>query len=722
MADSVVEQLTDKQERADVIATVDAEPTDLLEDIVSRAAALVGTEHGYVYLKDPHTGILVVRVGIGIFKKLVGHQMMPGEGLAGKVFQSGTPLAVDDYHSWVGRSKAFDNRGRVQAVVAVPLTARGETVGVIALAQTQKGRRFGVAEVDALSRFAELASITLHNARIHALARTELLERRLAEERLRAILAGIADGVTVQDPHGRLIYANDTAARLTGFSSAEALLEASTSEVIRKFEITDEHGNPFPPERLPGRLALQGVESAETVLGFQILATAEVRWAAVRATPVSDGDGRIQFAVNVFRDITDQRRADVAQKFLADAGELLSSSLEYETTLRSVARLAVPRIADWCGIDILDEEGQVHRLAVEHIDPRRLELARELQARFPTDPDSPHGVSGVLRSGRPEFYPEISDALLEAAARDAAHFRIIQQVGMRSAMIVPLLARGRTLGAITLVAAESGRRFSEQDLSLAEELARRAALAIDNARLYRESRRALELRNQFLSIASHELKTPVTLLKGYAQLLQSQAKKMGAQSLLRPLEVVGRQVDRMISLIDDLLAVSRIESGRVELNLAPFDLGAMVDEVVSEILAGAPDITIRVERLAGDLRVMGDRARVQQVVTNLLMNAVKYSRDRREVGVRARHEGDQVLVDVTDYGIGIPREQQPHIFELYFRASNAPTKNYSGLGLGLYISKTIVERHGGAIWVESAEGKGSTFHFSLPALPPQQSD
>ncbi len=227
---------------------------------------------------------------------------------------------------------------------------------------------------------------------------------------------------------------------------------------------------------------------------------------------------------------------------------------------------------------------------------------------------------------------------------------------------------------------------------------------------------ALELRNQFLSIASHELKTPVTSLKGYAQLLHQRARRKGYDDMLKPLHVIDRQVDRITALIEDLLEVSRIESGRLEFEMLPFDLNSMVEEVVSEMGTATPEFTLRLSKPDGEIRVRGDEMRIEQLITNLLNNAVKYSDKRKEVDIAIKRDGGEAVVSVTDYGIGIPARQQSEVFELYFRGTNVPAEHYGGLGLGLYISKAIIERHGGTIGVTSEEGKGSTFFFSLPIV------
>jgi signal transduction histidine kinase len=237
-----------------------------------------------------------------------------------------------------------------------------------------------------------------------------------------------------------------------------------------------------------------------------------------------------------------------------------------------------------------------------------------------------------------------------------------------------------------------------------------------HAQLLSEVEHALALRNQFLSIASHELKTPVTLLKGYAQLLEARARQKNDTGALKPLVTINRQVDRMTHLINDLFDVSRIESGSVHFDMRPFALDAALEEVLQDVRTSSPGFVLRSHHDAEDLWVRGDRLRIQQVVTNLLTNAVKYSGTRKEADVRIERNRGQAVISVTDYGIGIPRKQQEEVFLLYFRGANASINNYGGLGLGLFISKMIVDHHGGEIGVSSEEGKGSRFYFTLPVL------
>jgi PAS domain S-box-containing protein len=318
--------------------------------------------------------------------------------------------------------------------------------------------------------------------RLEQLARVDATQAR---DQLEAILRGIADAVTAQAPDGRLLFANDAAVELLGYESSEALIDAPLTEIMSRFELLDESGRPFPVEKLPGRRALaEGVDS-EVVVRFRVRATGEERWSAVKATPIADRAGTVAMAINVIEDITSHKRAELAQRFLSDSSAALGSSLDLAQVLRQVASLAVPDVADWCAVDLV-VDGGIERVAIAHEDQAMVAMAEELSSRYPPDPRSEIGVPAVLRSGSSELYQEIPDELLRSATQDEEQYRLIQRIGMRSAMIVPMVARGRSVGALTFASGPSGRRFDEQDLTLAEELARRCATAIDNARLFAE--------------------------------------------------------------------------------------------------------------------------------------------------------------------------------------------------------------------------------------------
>lgn len=549
---------------------------------------------------------------------------------------------------------------------------------------------------------------------------------RHSRDQLAVILGSIAEGILVQDDTGRIVYGNEIAARMCGSDSVESFLRSPISEVVRRFEMQDESYNPLMPEALPARQALRGEQPSPMLIRYRARPSGEWRWSLVRATSIRNVEtGRIEFAVSVFRDVTEERRSADAQRFLDEAGQVLASSLDYEATLAAVVQLAVPRLADWCSIEILKEgEALPKQLAVAHSDPSKVELARELRRRYPPDPAAPLGLMQVLRTGEPELVSEITEDLVRTHVQAPGQVELLLKLGLCSSMILPLRVQGRVLGALLFVSAESGRRYDREDLTLAVEIARRAALAVENARLYREAQEAVRLRDVFFSIASHELKTPLTALLLQAQtLLRDVTRKAAAhppecppdphqERVLKRATNIERQVLRLDALVNELLDVSRITSGRLELNPSEFDLVELAREVIARfedeaVRAGSPIKFVAPESVAGSW----DRLRLDEVLTNLVSNAVKYGAGR-PIRVELEVAAGVVRIYVRDHGIGIAPEHQARIFDKFVRF--VPERSYKGFGLGLWITSQLVEAHGGAIRVMSKSGEGSTFVVELP--------
>jgi PAS domain S-box-containing protein len=311
------------------------------------------------------------------------------------------------------------------------------------------------------------------------------LDATQARDQLEAILSGIADAVTAQAPDGRLLFVNDAAVELLGFRSREELLAAPLAAIMARFDVLDEEGGPLELAQLPGRRALAEGVPGEVVVRFRVRDTGEERWSVVKATPIRDADGRVAMAINVIEDITTHKRAERAQHFLSESTAVLGSSLDPGEVLGQVASLAVPEIADWLFMDLVTDAG-LERVAVEHDDPEKLARARLMFDTSPPDRNAPGGVRQVLRTGRPELHSDLQAELAAGEPEERGYFRLAREFGMRSAIVAPMSARGRTLGALTIATGPDGRRFDERDLELAEELARRCATAIDNARLFTE--------------------------------------------------------------------------------------------------------------------------------------------------------------------------------------------------------------------------------------------
>ncbi len=404
-------------------------------------------------------------------------------------------------------------------------------------------------------------------------------------------------------------------------------------------------------------------------------------------------------------------------EFLAEASKLLASSLDYPTTLTSVVRLAVPYLADWCAIDIVLEDQSIRHLEVAHVDPMKVELARALQQRYPVDPDLPYGTPKVLRTHQSEIYPEIPDSLLLAIAQDAEHLKILQELGLKSAMIVPLLIRGRAIGTITFVSAESGRQYGPSDLALAEELAHRAANAIDNAKLFHEIQEANRRKDEFLAMLAHELRNPLAPIQNTLHLMTLRSENN--LTLKQSIDLLERQIRHMARLLDDLLDVSRITRGKVQLQKELLNLSTVITQAVE---TSRPFIESRKHQLlislpSEPLWLEADPVRLEQVFVNLLNNAAKYTDIGGRIWLKLEKEGNEAILRVRDTGIGISPEMLPRVFDLFTQANNSLDRSQGGLGIGLTLVRSLVEMHGGSVSAYSAGlGQGSEFVVRLPIL------
>ena len=402
--------------------------------------------------------------------------------------------------------------------------------------------------------------------------------------------------------------------------------------------------------------------------------------------------------------------------FPAEVTKVLAASLDYSTTLDTLARLAVSHLADWCLVDVVETDGLVYRAAVAHVDPWQQSLVERLRDVNAIDREAGGIVLDVLLSGQAAVVNDVTESLLVANARGAQHLEILRALDPRSVMVVPLRARGRILGALTLASSDPARRYDAGALSRAEEFVQLAALAVDNARLYREAQEASRLKDEFLGIVSHELRTPLTAIFAWVRLLRS--RKLDAEKAARALETIERNARAQSQVIDDLLDVSRIIFGKVRIDRRPLELAAVIEAAVESVrpMARSRGVHLHVEP-TGAL-VLGDPQRLQQIARNLLDNAVKFTPSGGRVDVSVEVNGGMVNVRIRDSGAGIGAAFLPHVFERFRQADSSTTRPHGGLGLGLAIVHHLVELHAGTVRAESAgEGRGSTFTFSLPPLP-----
>jgi signal transduction histidine kinase len=401
------------------------------------------------------------------------------------------------------------------------------------------------------------------------------------------------------------------------------------------------------------------------------------------------------------------------QKFLSEASDLLNSSLDCEKTLGSLARLAVSRLADWCMIDLLEPDGKLRRVALEQANPDRAELAERLRAFMPRL-ESRSGAPEVIRTGKPILVSKVEATHMQDISSSEEHFRALDEVGTRSKLFVPLIARGQVLGCVGFVFAESGRHYAERDLEMAVELCRRAAVAVDNARLYEDAQRAIRAREELLAVVSHDFKNPLASIQICASLLDALAPDDESEKAVRMRKAIRLLLSvsgQMEGLLRNLLDFARIEAGGMVLDLTFHGTDDLVREVLEALEPQFAEKGIAFEcRVAQGLRIYCDRERILQILFNLVGNALKFTPRGGRIVLEAAEEGDHIGVAVEDTGCGIPAEHLSHVFDRYWQGSGAR----GGVGLGLAIVRGIVVAHGGQVAVSSRVGGGARFSFTLP--------
>lgn len=396
-------------------------------------------------------------------------------------------------------------------------------------------------------------------------------------------------------------------------------------------------------------------------------------------------------------------------RFLSEASERLARSLDTDETIRSITRLTVPAIADWCSVDLVDANGELRHVALSHVDPERERIARGLRARFPAPRNQRKPYAAALRRGESVRVADFGDAALREVAQDDEHLAALRSFGVRSAMVVPLMARGRLIGLVTLATAESSRRFGEADVSLVEALAVRAALAIDNARLFGEARDAARVREEVVATVSHDLRSPLGVVALNAALLR---EDLTPAERTTAIERIDRAVASMRRLVGDLLDMARIEAGALAIESHREPVGLLLAEACELLQPLALARGVKLERSVDPgLAVSADRDRVLQVLANLLDNAIRHSPEGAVVELAASAEEDTVVFHVVDQGPGIPSELRDRIFQRFWRSER---ERRGGTGLGLAIARGLVELHGGRIWVDAPDQPGARVCFTLP--------
>jgi PAS domain S-box-containing protein len=558
-----------------------------------------------------------------------------------------------------------------------------------------------------------------------------LATKRLAELEILYNLTPV--GLAFVDPNSAIVRINDRLQQWMGATDldligkkAGEILGAPGQTIQRSFDYVIKTGKPLRQE----------VEWK--------LADGEPRYYLANFDPVFGADAAVLGVNLVVYDLTERKDAEVTAHLLAEATTTLASSLNYERTLEQLAQAAVPDFADWCGVDVLDEDGTLKRVAVKHIDPEKVKWAMEIERKYPPDPNAATGSPAVLRTGKAELYKDIPRELLVAAAIDDEHMRLIDELGLTSVIIVPLVSRGKVLGVLSLVWAESRKHYDEKDLAVAEELGRRAGTAVDNARLFEAAQRELRDRKKaeeevrrlnidlekrveertaalratmdelegFCYSVSHDLRAPMRSLSGNSRIL---IEDFGGQldgEARDHLHRISIAATKMGELIDDLLQFSRL--GRTELSFRDVNLSDLANAAATAYRAQNPDANFEIE-IEPDAIACGDPNVLGLAMQNLIENALKYSSKvaspKVQFGVRKRAE--ETIYFVKDNGVGFDMKYAPKIFQPFERLHR--DSEYPGTGIGLANVKRVVARHGGQIWVEAAPNQGATFSFTLGA-------
>jgi len=538
------------------------------------------------------------------------------------------------------------------------------------------------------------------------------IERKNAEAALaaesvmrRGIEESMAAGVAVVDGEGRLTYVNRAFTAMVGWSEPELVGTMPPYRYWAAEAMDDAY-----------RALHDAMTTGGNAAGYELRFRRrnEERFdALVLISRLESDDRREGFIASVY-DVTDRKAVERASAFMAEASGVLNRSLDYEATLEAIGGLVVPRLAEWCFVDLVEADGGFQRAVAAHADPAGAPVARRLLRSYAPS-RVPYGVSHALALGKTAAMYDVTSEMIIPMARDEDHRDAILAIGIRSFLSVPMTSGGRTIGVLTLVGTGNRTRFDEREVALAEELAHRAALAIDNARLYREAQEANRVKDEFLANLSHELRTPMTAILGWAHLLQ--LGDIDEEQTRLGIDTIRQSGQAQARLIDELLDVSRIVTGKLQLNPAPLDL---CDVVRAAVAAIRPATEAKRQALVLDLAVehlatSGDAARLQQVFWNLLSNAVKFTPPGGTIRVEVEQpDAGSVRITVSDTGEGIPPAFLPFVFERFKQAATI-SRGRSGLGLGLAIARDLVELHGGSIAAEShGEGRGSTFTVTLP--------
>ena len=534
-------------------------------------------------------------------------------------------------------------------------------------------------------------------------------ELQRAEAKATGILSISADAIISVDAEQRITMFNEGAERIFGYAKAEAI--GAPLDLLIPVRYRDVHRRHLQRFAEGQEVARRMGDRGSTIFGLrkngeEFPADAAISRLSVAGTPI---------LTVTLRDITVETRIEFEQRFLAEVGPLLETGLDYEQSLIAIARLAIQRLADVCIVDVVEETGGVRRLEVVTRDRAPNGIRQALMGAAPDGRPGP--AAAVVDQKKPVLMPRVTPELLASWAQDDDQARVLRAAGPLSAIAVPLLAHDVVLGVLTMLSTAGSAEYGPADLPLAEEVARRAALSVENSRLYRAARRAIRERDDVLGIVAHDLRNPLSAIVMNATALSRQAARAGAAAY-KPAQAIERAAVRMNRLIQDLLDTTRLDAGQLAIERERLPPGRVIADAVEahrpQAASAACELRAALDQELAD--VWADRDRLLQVFDNLIGNALKFTGPGGQITVRAKPRDGDVLFSVSDTGCGLTADEVTHLFDRFWQAKK---KDRRGAGLGLPIVKGIVEAHGGRIWVESTPGRGSTFFFTLPAVTGQ---
>jgi PAS domain S-box-containing protein len=689
---------------------LDAPPEEPFDRLTRLAVRLLRVPATFLSLVDEERDFYLAATGFG-------EPLASTRELAGRTFchfsvagaSPDRPLVIPDTRADpLYRDVPTVESLSVAAYVGVPLVVDGQAIGSFCAIDTQP-RGWTPEEVEVLRELAASAQreIELRRALERARQTAETAERARRERD--EFLNATSDGVYTIEAGGRIRFVNRAAAEQLGYAPEEMI----GREAHGLFHHSYPDGSPFPREACAiWRGAVEGrpVHVHDDVLWRRDGTSFPVAYAS---SPLHR-DGEVAGAVVRFTDMSEQKRATQGLQLLAESGRMLSSSLDVDETLQAIARIAMPELAEMVMVDMI-EDGAVRRVAAGHADERVSALA-ERARHFPPRIGDSGPQAQVMRTGHPLLVREIDEAWIRTLDRGPEHAQLVRDLEPRSLMVVPLRSRDEVLGTVSFVRTAQQPCYDEADLELAEELGRRAALAVENARLYHSARSATRARDDMLGVVSHDLRNPIHTVFMSAAFLLELIPEEGRKAERTQVAIIRRAAERANRLIQDLLDITHIESGRLSVSPAPYSAAGIVGEALEQAAMQAADRGIALQRGEVDegARVLADRDRVVQALGNLIGNALKFTPSGGRVTVSLARGDDEVRISVADTGPGIAAEQLPRLFDRYWQANRADRR---GVGLGLSIVKGIAEAHGGQVRVQTEEGAGTTFTLVLPAAP-----